>query len=290
MNIKITPPKDIKQLSVYLEKMNTQSTSHIGFCGEKNGEIHDSLMNDFSDLGIDDSFLVAYNETEIIGAIGLDLDLEDQYADVWGPFATNNDIELAQALWNEVLTKVPEAVKSFSFFINKNNLFVKEFLKKNNARFLGTDFVFSITRETIPDIDVIESKKFEEPYKKSFEELHSTAFPDTYFNASEILNRINEYNTLLLNENSDKEIKGYVYTETKPKYKEANIEYIAVYPNLRGEGVGKKLINDALHQIFSYPTIDEVDICVSSNNEEAIKLYKSAGFRDKYILDSYEID
>lgn len=289
MNVKITPPKDIKELSIYLEKMNTQSTTHIGFCGEQSEEIHDSLMNDFSDLRINDSFLVAYNEAEIIGAIGLDIDLEDQYADVWGPFVTNNDMEIAQNLWNGILLKVPEDIKSFSFFINKNNLFVKEFLQKNNAKFLGTDFVFSITKDTISSIDVIESIEFEKAYQKSFEELHNIAFPDTYFNSNEIINRINEDNTLLLIENDDTNLKGYVYIETKPEHKEANIEYVSVYPDLRGKGVGKKLIDDALNQIFSYPTIEEVDICVSSNNEGAINLYKSAGFKDKYILESYEI-
>ena len=65
MNVKIIPPKDIKELSIYLEKMNAQSAAHIGFCGEQREEIHDSLMNDFSDLSINDSFSVAYNGGEI---------------------------------------------------------------------------------------------------------------------------------------------------------------------------------------------------------------------------------
>lgn len=44
MGIKIISPKDAKEISIYLEKMNATNKSHIGFCGEQNEEIYDSLM------------------------------------------------------------------------------------------------------------------------------------------------------------------------------------------------------------------------------------------------------
>jgi len=289
MNLKIAQPKNIRELSIYLEKMNTHNASHIGFCGERNEEIYDSLMTDFSDLTIKDSFLVAYNEEEIIGAIGLDIDLEDEYADVWGPFSTNNNIDVAQKLWDEILLNAPADIKANDFFINKQNIFAKEFLEKNNAKHSGTDFILSITREEYLGENTGEAIKFEDAFQKSFEKLHSFAFPKTYYTPTEILSRIDDHNVLFLIKDGETKIKGYVYIETKPEHNEANIEYIAVYPEYRGEGIGKKLINDAMNYIFSFPTIKEVDICVASNNDTAINLYKSSGFKEKYILDSYEI-
>lgn len=77
MNFRITPPIHIRDLSIFLEKMNNKSSTHIGFCGEDRGEIYDHLMNDFSDLELKDSFLVAYNHSRIVGAIGLDMDLKE---------------------------------------------------------------------------------------------------------------------------------------------------------------------------------------------------------------------
>ena len=61
---------------------------HIGYCGESKEGIYDTLTSDFSDLELANSFLVAYQDEEIIGAIGLDIDLEDRSAEVWGPFVS----------------------------------------------------------------------------------------------------------------------------------------------------------------------------------------------------------
>ncbi|MEC1180237.1 N-acetyltransferase [Metasolibacillus meyeri] len=289
MEIKIIPPQDVKEISIYLEKMNTKSSSHIGFCGEQNEEIYDSLMNDFSDLELGDSFLVVYDQSNIVGAIGLDIDLDGEYADIWGPFVTDDNIDVAQALWNKAILKIPQEVKSCSFFINKDNLFVKEFVMQNNAQYSGTDLVLHITRSIFTKEAITTSEKIDKEYYDSFVSLHDEIFPKTYFNSHSILNRLNSRNDLLIIKGNESKIKGYVYIEAKPEHKEGNIEYIAVSTEFRGQGVGKMLIIGALKKLFSYPSIDEITICVSCENEAAINLYKSVGFKEKYVLDSYDL-
>ncbi|MEO4052953.1 N-acetyltransferase [Solibacillus sp. CAU 1738] len=289
MEIKIISPKDVKELSIYLEKINTKSRSHIGFCGEQNEEIYDSLMNDFSDLKFEDSFLVAYDQSNIVGTIGLDVDLDGGYADIWGPFVTDENLDVAQALWNKVLLKIPQEIKSCSFFINKDNLFAKEFVTQNKAQYSGADLVLNITRSMFTKEAITTSKKIDKEYYDSFISLHDEVFPKTYFNSHSILKRLNSSNDLLIIKGNESKIKGYVYIEANPEHKEGNIEYIAVSTEFRGQGVGKMLIIDALKKLFSYPSIDEVTICVSCENEAAINLYKSVGFKEKYFLDSYDL-
>lgn len=289
MEIKFASPNDVKELSVYLEKMNTQNRSHIGFCGEQNEEIYDSLMNDFSDLKIEDSIVAAYEQDKIVGMIGLDFDLESGDADIWGPFVTDENLDVALALWNKALLKIPQEIKSCSFFINKDNLFAKKFVAQNNAQYSSADMVLNITRNTFSEQADIATKGIEEEYYDSFANLHNEVFPKTYFNSNTILNRVNEHNNLLVIEEEGANIKGYVYIEANPEHGEGNIEYIAVSDGLRGQGIGKALLKDALMKLFSYPSIDEVTICVSCGNIAAINLYKSTGFTEKYILDSYDL-
>ncbi|TFD99438.1 GNAT family N-acetyltransferase [Jeotgalibacillus salarius] len=289
MNIKIISPKDIKEVSIYLEKMNTKNRSHIGFCGEHHEEIYDSLMNDFSDLALEDSFLVAYDQSDIVGAIGLDVDLDGGYADIWGPFVTDENLDVAQALWNKILLTIPQQIKSCSFFINQDNSFAKEFAMQNHAQYSGADQVLNIARSTFTDESISSSKAIDEAFYDSFAALHNEVFPKTYYNADSILNRLNRNHHLMVIKGNESEIKGYVYIEANPEHKEGNIEYIAVSTEFRGQGVGKVLLTDALKKLFSYPSIDEITICVSGENTAAVNLYKSVGFKEKYVLDGYDL-
>ncbi|MDQ0206657.1 GNAT family N-acetyltransferase [Alkalicoccobacillus murimartini] len=289
MEISIDTPNNLKELASFLEKMNNQSTSHIGFCGEEQNEIYDTLVHDFSDLDINDSFLVAYEHSEIVGAIGVDVDSEKKYADVLGPFVANNDLQIAQSLWEKMMTNMPDEIKTFSFFFNQENTFVLNFLVENKGIDQGSDVVLKRTRDSQAIHTQDSIKNYSDLYQKSFVNLHNQVFPTTYFDAATILKRLHSFNHLFIVPENERGIKGYVYLEANPKHQESNIEYIAVSEKYRKEGVGKTLLLKAIDQLFSYPEIEEITICVGGENEAAIALYRSVGFVEKYQLLSYKI-
>ncbi|BAD62754.1 GNAT family N-acetyltransferase [Shouchella clausii] len=289
MKTLITPPDHIRDLAIFLEKMNNKSSSHIGFCGEDRGEIYDHLMNDFSDLEVKDSFLVAYNHSRIVGAIGLDMDLKRGCADVWGPFVEGEDIDMAQELWETIASKTPPMIKTFSFFLNEDNHFGKEFVLQNKGINQGSDLVLSITRDRFINHTPSDVETYSDAYRQSFINLHNEVFPTTYFDAHTIISRLNDFNHLFFVTENEHDIKGYVYIEANPKHMEANIEYIAVSTKLRKQGIGKTLIRVAIDHLFSYSEIKEITICVGGDNIAAIHLYKSVGFMEKYKLISYDI-
>ena len=122
---------------------------------------------------------------------------------------------------------------------------------------------------------------------KSFSELHQLAFPNTYYSSEQILSRISKDNLLLIIQH-DMELKGYVYVEASPLHGEGAIEYIAVSPDYRGQGLAKKLMKAALHHLFSYDSIEEITLSVESSNKAAIALYMDTGFRVKHTLVAYK--
>lgn len=289
MNTLITPPINIRDLTIFLEKMNNKRSSHIGFCGEDREEIYDHLMNDFSDLELKDSFLVAYNHSRIMGAIGLDIDLKKGCADVWGPFVEGENIHIAQELWETIVSKTPHSIKTFSFFLNEDNHFLKEFVVQNKGIDQGSDWVLRITRDRFINHSPSDVETYSDAYRQSFINLHNEVFPQTYFDANTIISRLNDFNHLFFVTENEHDIQGYVYIEANPKHMEANIEYIAVSTKLRKQGIGKTLIMGAINQLFSYSEIKEITICVGEDNIAAINLYKSVGFLEKYKLISYNI-
>lgn len=76
--IYVRPPNNLHQLAAFLETMNSIDASHIGYCGEEEEEIFDTLSHDFSDIDIEKSFVVAYEEDHLVGALGFDIDAEKE--------------------------------------------------------------------------------------------------------------------------------------------------------------------------------------------------------------------
>jgi ribosomal protein S18 acetylase RimI-like enzyme len=74
-------------------------------------------------------------------------------------------------------------------------------------------------------------------------------------------------------------LRGFVTCRVDQSSKTGNIELIAVDGTQRGAGIGRKLVNAALHW-FSGRT-DRVQVRTQLNNVVATRLYQSSGFRLK---------
>lgn len=292
MEVEITSTFDVKQLAHFLEKLNHKKQTYIGYCGEVKEEIYETLMHDFSDLDISKSFIVAYNNAELVGAIGLDIDVESKSAEVWGPFITleNEQLELAEALWDKVTSLSNVDINTFSFFIHKENTFARQFAMDRNAIEKGNHAILKAFRSELEKVDVHQIVPYTTLHNDAFTNLHNLNFPDTYYCASDILQRLNEQNQLFVMAHNDGKLKGYVYVEANPEHKEGTIEYIAVSEDYRKQGIGTKLIQAALVHLFSFQEIKEISLTVAKNNEKAINLYKAAGFQEIHELVYYNVN
>lgn len=85
-------------------------------------------------------------------------------------------------------------------------------------------------------------------------------------------------------------LEGYVYVEVNPEFQEANIEFIATTENSRRKGVGERLLQGAIQYIFSFQGMREIELCLNTNNDGAMKLYKKVGFEEKACLQHYIIE
>ncbi|QKS69903.1 GNAT family N-acetyltransferase [Paenalkalicoccus suaedae] len=281
----IQAPQRADELAQFLARMNNDLQMHIGFCGENPDEIYDQLTNDFSDLPWQTSFVVAYEDDRIVAAIGLDVDLERGYADVWGPFTETKDMTLSKKIWEE-LTSGLDKVKKYSFFVNEENAFAQRFAEEVGGAYKGMDYVLLLHKEDDIRAEADEVAAFNTAFAEDFTSVHTDAFPDTYYNAETILSRLNETNQLHMLVRDDA-LAGYVYAEANPEHGEGTIEYIAVSPDSRKQGIGKQLLAKGCQALFSHEGVSETSICVGTDNKAAISLYQAVGFKVKYKLKSY---
>ncbi|GKV55827.1 N-acetyltransferase [Sporosarcina sp. NCCP-2222] len=284
MAVTIETPRSIRGLAGFLAEMNNKPAHHIGYCGEQTEEIIDTLQNDFSDVEWSQSFKVAYEEDCIVGALGFDLDYEDRSAEVWGPFVLKDDLRLAETLWKSLYNKVVDQVDHFHFFYSGENELLKQFLAIKSGIEKGKHVVLAAQKGEQPSCDTSEIVSYEASCWEAFKTLHKEAFPKTYYDAETICSQLNEQNQLLVLKADDQQIKGYVYIEADPAHGEGSIEYIAVSNAFRKQGIGTRLLQEALLRLFAFKGIDEIRLCVNASNTVAIGLYKAAGFDVKNDL------
>ncbi len=85
-------------------------------------------------------------------------------------------------------------------------------------------------------------------------------------------------------------LEGYVYVEVNPEFQEANIEFITTAENSRRKGVGERLLQASIQYIFSFQGMREIELCLNTNYDRAMKLYKKVGFEEKACLQHYIIE
>ncbi len=87
---------------------------------------------------------------------------------------------------------------------------------------------------------------------------------------------------------------GVIYEYKLRRKHVANIVWMYVDGNFRGNGIAKKLINELLSDID--PTIKKISLMVNATQEYAIKLYKSLGFeivgtmKDDLLINNEYVD
>lgn len=285
MNIIIEKARDIHALALFITEMNNEKHSHIGFCGREYEWNLKALQEDF--LGGDGSlhFYIAKNNSEkIVAALGADLD--ETTAEVWGPFNQTDSLGIQEQLWERFVKEYP-IVQSFYFFINQENVMQKNFMEKLHAKERGKHLHLEIKRQNFTQVQKLKSVSFDVKDEASFTTLHTEAFPNTYYDAKTIINRIDNGNVLKVLKDENDILQGYAYFELDKDLHEASLEYISISSHYRGQGLGSLLLREVLTEVFSYHGFSEIQLTVEDTNTTANNLYFKTGFEKNDTLISY---
>ena len=267
---------ELSKTANWLEKMNKQPEHNVGYCGTEAHEILQQLQYDLQN-GDETTIVVAKEGENIIGLIGLDIDEES--AEVWGPFSTKEDYAIEQALLQKIKGLFPN-VKELAFYINKMNDKQIQFLKQQKAEKLGDHLFLIATKDDFIKSESITTVRYDESYYEAVVALHDTAFPETYYDGTTIIRRATKMDHchLLLAVEKD-ELLGYSYFEVDHYTNEACINYILIDESHRGKGLGSKLLQEVLQVIFANEAINEVQLSMNAENKHAYNMFLQAGFK-----------
>lgn len=281
----------IEEIAHFIAKINSNDENHVLYCGKQVSEISYTLLNQFSDMLIEDSLTLYKENGEIKGVIGFDVNLEERTAEIWGPFIESDDqnwFEIAEKLWVESLEKIKNKVSNFLAFYNEKNDKCIKWIEKLQAKSKGTNIILTVTKGTFKNQTYHSIKRISAHYEQEFIAMHDVGFPNTYYNGTTIINRLDDNKQVFVFIEEDKML-GYVYVECIPEFKEGSIEFIYVSQSAREKGVGAALVNQALSFLIEENGVEEVNLCVEANNEKAVNLYIKAGFYIEHVANAYVV-
>lgn len=282
--ITVKVPDDYSSIASFIANVN-HGVDHIGYCGDDQEEILHTLLHDFSDLPLEQSLIAAYEGSELVGVLGMDIDGETEVAELWGPFIVHEDWdEIATLMYKDILKQLPISLTQVLGFYNRENKNCQLFMEKIGAIRQDEHTILKCSQFQLEETDIIEITP---NYYESVRELHDASFPNTYYSGEEILSKLNKYNKVFI-ATADTDLLGYVYCEANPQFSEAEIHFIAVSPLSRNLGIGRKLVTKALTFLFSFGGIEEITLCVNSSNQAAIRVYEKVGFTKVHELVLYQ--
>lgn len=283
----------LARISKFIAQLNVHKKHHIGYVGDQEEEILKTLHEEFNGEGRWERYFTQVLENDrIIGVLGLNIDEETGNAEMWGPYIDGTDqdyITVAADLWNRGIAKVGNVVREYHGFYNKENVRSHEFMEYLQAKKMGGHMIMKLKKPGCSWSLDHAVQKISPEWHEDFIRLHARTFPNTYYNAENVLQLANKEDNRLYVAIVEGNFAGYCYTEAEPDFQEGNIEYIAVDELYRGKGIGKNLLYAALNDLFFKDSIHEVSICVDEFNAAAAGLYRCAGFYTDNVLQYYKV-
>ncbi|GAA0375608.1 GNAT family N-acetyltransferase [Bacillus horti] len=290
MRIQMASISEIPKIAELISRLNAFSEQHIGYCGQQQDEIEQTLRNDWGNEGefsIDQSFVVAFDGEQLVGVLGFDIDVEGGQAEVWGPFAADQNLISHEQLWSYWLSNgVAEHVQHYFFFVNTANKTVINFLDHIQAKRRSEEVILVLDKASFSSPEHA-ATELPPQLEKDFIRLHDQVFPDTYYSGADILKRLEQKEHRVFIHKEDEQLAGYIYVEADLEFGEASIEFFGVPEKYRGRGIGTKLIQTAISWFFTFDQLSEIRLCVGAENAEALHVYEKVGFGVKHKLIAY---
>ncbi len=286
--IDITPCQDrFEELVSFAARLNRDGAHHIGFFGEGEADVRASLAECL--IPPADGFRLAYEGDQLVGVFGVDADPEINRAWLFGPLVKHEDWHtLADQLYAEVLALIPVDIRDYDLFCDVQNIHVEAFAARHGFPLSSENAVMTLRREDYQPAAKRQMQiiAYQEDLFEQFEKLHKTLFPNAYFTARQIVEKIDENHQLFL-AMEDGQLLGYHFGKTEPESESAYIDFIGTDAAARGRGIGADLLAAGIDWMLSAPSTKKVSLTVNADNVSARSLYEKFGFITERVMRSY---
>jgi ribosomal protein S18 acetylase RimI-like enzyme len=287
-NTKIIPCKDhFEELVHFVTRLNSDGKHHIGFFGEGEADVRASLAECL--IPPADGFMLAYENDQLVGVFGVDADSEINRAWLFGPLVEHVDWHtIADKLYEQILSIIPAGIRDYDLFCDEQNVHMQEFAARHGFPLRSENAVMTLMREkyTPTAKNVSQIISFDERFFDQLEKLHKVLFPNAYFIARQMVEKINETHQLFLaveNEN----VLGYHFCKIEPEAESSYVDFIGTDTPARGRGIGANLLTAGINWMLSAPSTKKISLTVNADNVPARGLYTKFGFVTERVMRGY---
>lgn len=286
--IELLPCKDrLDELVQFIAGLNSDGTHHIGFFGEGEADVRAALAECIVPPA--EGFIMAYDAEELIGVFGVDADPEINRAWLFGPLVNHDDWhDIADKLYAKVLPRIPVDIRDYDLFCDVRNVRMEAFAVRHGFPLNSENAVLTLARENYnPAADrKTHVAPYRETYFESFENLHKTLFPNGYFTARQMVEKVDENHQLLLAVEDD-QLLGYHFCKIEPDSGSGYVDFIGADESARGRGIGADLLAAGVDWMLSAPTTARISLTVNADNVAARHLYEKFGFVTDRVMRGY---
>jgi GNAT superfamily N-acetyltransferase len=282
--IKQAVKEDFESISKLIANQNKNPKTHCiqSDTGDNYQNIQNEIIRLDSDSGI--CFVMASQNDKLIGTLGCELDENLGRGWTRGPFviaATSEWNSIANALLEGLQNILPSTIHWLDSFLDIANEQGNKFYLAHGFQQLR--FVHVYVAEAVENQLEFSSncKPLSPLHAQNFIALHESIFTQTYASGQRILDKIGENHQVFVYTQED-EILGYLYAAIEEDTGDGSIEFVGVREDIRGKGIGRKLLQTAFKWLFEEKMVHQITLVVNDNLTNARSLYESVGFRLKY--------
>ena len=285
MNIRPYCDEDFDRLVDFVARLNPDGAHHIGYFGLHPADIAHTLQA--LDPPLTEGFMLVEQHGVLIGVLGTEIDAEISRAWLYGPLIDHPDWHaLADALYEAVRVIIPTTIQEHELFCDLRNVNCQQFAARHGFEARSENMIFKLPRARLAGIPPAAASGWDPRYWEPFRALHHTVFPNTYYTAQQVIDLQDTHTRLLIAAQGD-DLQGYLFGKVDVDAGEGYIDFIAVDPRWRGKGIGRMLLAAAVHWMFSFPSVQHIDLVVVSSNTAAVRLYESFGFECERTMRGY---
>jgi GNAT superfamily N-acetyltransferase len=227
-------------------------------------------------------FVVAEAEGKIFGCLGCEFERGIGRGWMRGPFLTSPHWDqIPHAMLRELLNILPPQIQRLDSYLNVENKRGHKFYLEYGFKQMTLAHVYETEREPLKPPQTTACTKLSESQADSFVALHNLAFPQTFIDGANIMRKLDADHQVFVH-TLGQTVNGYVYVSIDQHAGEGFIEYLAVLPAHRGQGIGLQLLNCALAWCFIDKEVSRVALTVDEKLTNARALYEKAGFKLRY--------
>ena len=277
----------LDELVQFVARLNSDGEHHIGFFGEGEADIRASLAECL--IPPAQGFVMAYETDELIGVFGIDADPEINRAWLFGPLVEHAEWhEVADKLYARVLSRIPVGIRDYDLFCDIQNTHMEAFAVRQGFPLHSENAVLSLMPEKYKSSPAGKTRvmAYQKDFFAPFEQLHKALFPNAYFTARQMVEKVDGNHRLFLAVEQGR-LLGYHFCKIEPASRSGYVDFIGSDSSARGRGIGADLLTSGIDWMFSAPTTEKINLTVNADNVPARSLYAKFGFVIDRIMRGY---